>query len=235
MRMLFNDPELNLRAEYTLFDRQTGRPLCVGDGEHCQRRTSNGVEQLACPSPDRCPLAQGGACKPYGRLYVNLSEDDELGTFIFRTTGFNSIRTLAARVSYFAAVSGNKLSCLPLQLTLRGKSTTQSYRTPIYFVDLTLRDGVTLKDAVQQAKAIDAELCEHGFDQAALEAAAKQGYVNSCFEVDSDGMLDVAEEFYPMETEDVSSTQQGSYQNGLATQNVSSIEQGLRQSVTAVS
>jgi hypothetical protein len=26
VRMIFNDPELNLRAEYTLFDRQTGRP-----------------------------------------------------------------------------------------------------------------------------------------------------------------------------------------------------------------
>ena len=111
VRMLFNDPELNLRAEYTLFDRQTGRPLCVGDGEQCQRRTNNGGEQLPCPSPDRSPLAQGGACKPYGRLYVNLSEDDELGTFVFRTTGFNSIRTLAARLRYFAAVSGNKLSC----------------------------------------------------------------------------------------------------------------------------
>ena len=199
VRMLFNDPELNLRAEYTLFDRQTGRPLCVGDGEQCQRRTNNGVETLPCPSPDRCPLAQGGACKPYGRLYVNLSEDDELGTFIFRTTGFNSIRTLAARLSYFAAVSGNKLSCLPLQLTLRGKSTTQSYRTPIYFVDLTLRDGVTLKDAVQHAKAIDSELSEYGFDQSALDDAAKIGYANSCFEVDGDEMSDVVEEFYPQE------------------------------------
>ena len=235
VRMLFNDPELNLRAEYTLFDRQTGRPLCVGDGEQCQRRTSNGVETLPCPSPDRCPLAQGGACKPYGRLYVNLSEDDELGTFIFRTTGFNSIRTLAARLSYFAAVSGNKLSCLPLQLTLRGKSTTQSYRTPIYFVDLTLRDGVTLKDAVQQAKAIDSELSEYGFDQIALDDAAKTGYSNSCFEVDGDEMSDVVEEFYPVDTDDVSSDQQGNYQNNLVTRNVTSIEQGLRQSVTAVS
>ncbi|MGP9692985.1 recombination directionality factor, partial [Psychrobacter sp. AOP30-A2-5] len=235
VRMLFNDPELNLRAEYTLFDRQTGRPLCVGDGEHCQRRTSNGVEQLPCPSPDRCPLAQGGACKPYGRLYVNLSEDDELGTFIFRTTGFNSIRTLAARLSYFAAVSGNKLSCLPLQLTLRGKSTTQSYRTPIYFVDLTLRDGVTLKQAVQDAQSIDCELSEHGFDQAALEIAAKQGYVNSCFEVDSDNLLDVAEEFYPVEADEANSDHQGASQNGIAPYNVGNIERSLRESVTAIS
>lgn len=142
VRMLFNEPELNLRAEYTLFDRQTGRPVCVGDGESCKRRTQQGVETHPCPSPEVCPLAKGGACKPYGRLYVNISEDDELGSFVFRTTGFNSIRTLAARLNYFSAVSNNKLSCLPLQLTLRGKSTTQSYRTPIYYVDLTLEEGL---------------------------------------------------------------------------------------------
>ena len=33
VRMLFNDPGLNLRADYSLFDRNTGRPLCVGNGE----------------------------------------------------------------------------------------------------------------------------------------------------------------------------------------------------------
>ena len=100
---------------------------------------------------------------------------------------------------------------------------------------MTLREGVTLKQAVQDAQAIDTELSEHCFDQAALEEAAKQGYVNSCFEIDSDGLLDVAEEFYPMETENMSSSQQGNYQNGLATQNMTSIEHGLRKSVTAVS
>ena len=111
----------------------------------------------------------------------------------------------------------------------------QSYRTPIYFVDLTLRDDVTLKQAVQDAQSIDAELSEHGFDQAALEAAAKLGYVNSCFGVDSEDAMDVVEEFYAVETDDVSSSQQDGYQNGLATRDVTSIEQGLRQSVTAVS
>ena len=50
VRMIFNDPDLNLRAEYTLFDRQTGRPICVGNGETCQRLTNQGVEQHPCPS-----------------------------------------------------------------------------------------------------------------------------------------------------------------------------------------
>lgn len=167
VRMIFNDPELNLRAEYSLFDRQTGRPVCVGNGETCQRLTSQGVEQHPCPSPDLCSMAQGGHCKPYGRLHVNLDESDELGTFIFRTTGFNSIRTLAARLSYYHAASNGLLSCLPLQLTLRGKSTTQSYRTPVYYVDLTLQDGIHLQEAIQTAKEIDLKSKLSGFNQAA--------------------------------------------------------------------
>ena len=128
----------------------------MGNGELCQRRTQNGVEQLPCPSPELCPIGQNGNCKVFGRLYANLDDVDELGSFIFRTTGYNSIRTLMARLSYFNAVSGGLLSCLPLQLTIRGKSTTQSYRTPIYYVDLTLQDNVSLKDAVENAQAIHA-------------------------------------------------------------------------------
>ena len=196
VRMIFNDPELNLRAEYTLFDRQTGRPVCIGNGETCQRLTNQGVEQHPCPSPDLCPLAQGGNCKPFGRLHVNLDESDELGTFIFRTTGFNSIRTLAARLSYYYAASNGLLSCLPLQLTLRGKSTTQSYRTPVYYVDLTLRDGVNLQQAIQMAQEIDQQSKQSGFNQSALDQMARQGFANAQFEMNSEEGLDLVEEFY---------------------------------------
>ena len=196
VRMIFNDPELNLRAEYSLFDRQTGRPVCIGNGETCQRLTNQGVEHHPCPSPNLCPLAQGGLCKPYGRLYVNLDESDEFGTFVFRTTGFNSIRTLAARLSYYHAASNGLLSCLPLQLTLRGKSTTQSYRTPVYYVDLTLRDGIHLQEAIQTAKEIDQKSKLSGFNQVALDQTALLGYENLQFLVSGEGDADLVEEFY---------------------------------------
>lgn len=225
VRMIFNDPELNLRAEYTLFDPQTGRPICTGNGETCQRFGANGVEQHPCPSPDLCPLAQGGLCKPYGRLYVNLDESDELGTFIFRTTGFNSIRTLAARLRYYHAASGDLLSCLPLQLTLRGKSTTQSYRTPIYYVDLTLRDGVNLNDAISSAKQIDEQSKAAGFYQEALDHVARQGYDNASFEVGGEEGLDIVEEFYT----DESNSPQHQQANDIT--NVKDIQKGLQQSV----
>lgn len=199
VRMIFNDPDLNLRAEYSLFDRQTGRPICVGNGESCQRLTQQGIEQHPCPSPDLCPLAQGGNCKPYGRLHVNLDESDEFGTFIFRTTGFNSIRTLAARLSYYHAASNGLLSCLPLQLTLRGKSTTQSYRQPVYYVDLTLREGVSLKEAIHTAKELHDQMQQAGFSQEALDQTARQGFANARFEMDVEEGLDVVDEFYNSE------------------------------------
>ena len=224
VRMIFNDPDLNLRAEYTLFDRQTGRPVCVGNGETCQRLTNQGVEQLPCPSPDLCPLAQGGHCKPYGRLHVNLDESDEFGTFIFRTTGFNSIRTLTARLNYYHAASNGLLSCLPLQLILRGKSTTQSYRQPVYYVDLTLREGISLNEAIMQAQQMDEQSKQAGFYQEAVDFTARKGFGNGRMDVDMEEGLDVVEEFYqPVEGQQIEETQPEF-----------NIQQGLKGSVTAL-
>lgn len=86
VRLLFNDPDLNLRAEYTLFDRETGRPVCVGNGERCKRVEEGGIAILPCPSPDGCQFGGPGGCKPYGRLNVIVGDDDEIGSFLFRTT-----------------------------------------------------------------------------------------------------------------------------------------------------
>lgn len=50
VRLLFGDPDLSLRVKYTLFERTTGRPLCVGDGESCRRVTPSGMQSLPCPA-----------------------------------------------------------------------------------------------------------------------------------------------------------------------------------------
>lgn len=204
VRFLFNDPDLNLRAEYSCFDRETGRPVCVGNGETCRRASDAGIEELPCPSPDGCAFGQGGACKPYGRLNVLIGDEDgdEMGSFIFRTTSYNSIRTLAARLHYFAAVSGNLLACLPQELKLRGKSTTQSYRSAIYYVDLGVRSGSTLEAAITEARELDARRRAAGFDQAALDAAARAGFANGAFEDSIEDGAAVTDEFYPAQSGD---------------------------------
>ncbi|MDH4555712.1 hydrolase or metal-binding protein [Pseudomonas sp. BN417] len=198
IRLLFNEPELNFRADYTLFDRQSGRPLCVGNGETCKRVTQDGMQSLPCPSPDACPLAKGGACKPYGRLNVVIGDEDPLGTFVFRTTGFNSIRTLAARLQYFQAISGNRLACLSLELRLRGKSTRQSHGTPIFYVDITVRSGMDMTAALQAAKEMDEVRRAAGFDQAALDNAARQGLGKGAFEDNEEDSGALVEEFFPL-------------------------------------
>jgi len=163
-------------------------------------------------------------CKPYGRLHVNLDESDEFGTFIFRTTGFNSIRTLTARLNYYHAASNGLLSCLPLQLILRGKSTTQSYRQPVYYVDLTLREGISLNEAIIQAKQIDEQSKQAGFYQEAVDFTARKGFGNGRMDVDMEEGLDVVEEFYqPVEGQQIEETQPEF-----------NIQQGLKGSVTAL-
>lgn len=195
VRVLFNDPDLNLRAEYSLFDKKNGRPICVGNGDVCRRFTASGIETAPCPSPDNCELAKGG-CKPYARLNVSIGDSDQLGSFVFRTTGFNSIRTLAARLAYYQAVSGNLLSCLPLELRLRGKSTTQSHRSAIYYVDITVREGLTLAAAIAEAKQTDEMRKAVGYNQDALDIAARNGFANGAFEESDDEIADVVDEFF---------------------------------------
>jgi hypothetical protein len=197
VRVLFNDADLNLRAEYSLFDRQTGRPVCVGDGHMCKRVTDEGMASLSCPSPDACQFGRAGGCKPYGRLNVVIGDDDEIGSFIFRTTSYNSIRSLSARLHYFGAVSGGLLACLPLELKLRGKSTTQSYRSAIYYVDLGVRSGGSLEGAISEARELDARRRAAGFDQAALDSVARIGFSNGAFEDSAEEHAAVTEEFFP--------------------------------------
>ncbi|MBG6704310.1 hydrolase or metal-binding protein [Pseudomonas aeruginosa] len=197
IRLLFNSPDLNFRAEYCLFDRQSGRPICVGNGETCKRRGRDNIDSLPCPSPDGCSLAKGGACKPYGRLNVVIGDEDALGSFVFRTTGFNSIRTLAARLQYLQAISGDRLACLPLELRLRGKSTRQSHGSPIFYVDITVRSGLSTEAALQHARETDEVRQASGFDQQALDAAARQGFANGAFEDSEEEGGAIVDEFFP--------------------------------------
>jgi hypothetical protein len=197
VRMLFNDPSLNLRADYSLFDRATGRPVCVGNGETCRRTSKEGMTSLPCVGPDTCGFANG-ECKAYARLNVLVGdgEEDALGSFVLRTTSFNTIRTLTARLQYFHAVSGGRVACLPLELKLRGKSTMMSHRAAIFYVDLVIRTGFTLEQAISEACQLSQQRRDSCFDQEALDVAARQGFANGNFEDLSEDLPDVTEEFY---------------------------------------
>ncbi len=86
---------------------------------------------------------------------------------------------------------------MPLELKLRGKSTTQSHRSAIYYADLVVRSGFSLNEAICQARTLAAERLAAGFDQSALDSAAQLGFANGSFEDAPDEAAEIVEEFYP--------------------------------------
>jgi len=63
-------------------------------------------------------------------------------------------------------------------------------------VDLTLREGTNLKDAISSVKQIDEQSKIAGFYQEALDHVARQDYGNANFEVGGEEGLYIVEEFY---------------------------------------
>lgn len=196
VRVAYDDPALNLQAEYSVFDQATGRPLCAGDGEQARRRTANGIENVDCPGPEQCAYGKEKRCKLYGRLNVQIDgQEDDLGVFVFRTTSFNSVRTLAARMDYIRALTGGQIAGMPLSLRLRAKTTSNSYRSVVYFVDLAPRNGMPLTEAAKEMGAWRKGWADLGLDRAALEAAVREGLSKSAFVDSEEDAVDLLESF----------------------------------------
>lgn len=85
---------------------------------------------------------------------------------------------------------------LQIRWYLQRKSTTQSYRSAIYYVDLTVRDGISLNEAIQQARQYNQQRQEAGFDQITLNQAVRNRFDNGLFEFSDDEAGYVLEEFY---------------------------------------
>lgn len=100
------------------------------------------------------------------------------------------------RIEYFRA------DYLPLQLKLRAKSTTQSHRAPVFYVDISLRDGVSLTEAITQAKDKAERHQEAGVNIDALERAARLALANGAFEENEEEGPVIVEEFFPQSDSD---------------------------------
>jgi len=80
---------------------------------------------------------------------------------------------------------------------LNARRHVQSHRAPVYYVDLCLRDGISLEEAVAQAQSAAAEQEEAGINIAALELAARTALANGAFEDSEEEIPAIVEEFYP--------------------------------------
>ena len=96
-------------------------------------------------------------------------------------------------------------------------------------MDLTLREGISLNDAITQAKQIDEQSKQAGFYKEAVDHIARRGFANARFETDIEEGLDVLGEYYPEQEQNRAVEQQASHEGF-----VQDIQQGLKQSVRAV-
>lgn len=197
VRLMFDDPDLNFRAEYGAFEK-SGRPVCAGDGSKFTRREGCQKKCGECSTPDFCDFGKSARCKPYARLNVQVEgQTDELGAFIFRTTGWNSIRTITARLLALKSLAGGNLAGIPLVLKMEAKSTSKSHGAPVYYVDLRIRDGFTLVQAIAEGKKYRQVWEDAGISRVEFERAVKEGLANGIFEdTEEDGEV-IISEFFP--------------------------------------
>jgi len=185
VRFMFNDPDLNFRYRYELFDKGTKRQLCVGDGDKAKRldQASGAIEEVECLGADRCDLGKRLGCRIFGRLYVQIEgQKNDLATFIHRTRGYNATRALRASIAGLAAGFPGRLAGLPLTLKLRGKASALSHGSLFFYADLEPRDGLALAEVAKQADAYHKALAEVGFNREAFEQAYLEGLQASPFE-----------------------------------------------------
>ncbi|TXT28134.1 MAG: hypothetical protein FD131_3267 [Rhodocyclaceae bacterium] len=213
VRIAYNDVNLNLNNSYTAFDPKKGRVLCTGNGVRARRATEDGVEEIDCPRPEACEYGQRQRCKNFSRAYFRVEgQEDELGTFILRTTSYNSLDRLGSRLNQLSGLTGGRIAGMPMMLVMTGKSTTQSFRDAIQFADLVTRPGMNLISAVKEANDYQATMSQAGLSLDNLEIALRAGLANSAF---ADELEDVDEWLTDEDLIDAVGQQQGQRNTGL--------------------
>ncbi len=213
VRLAYNDPNLTLHNSFSAFDQKTGRILCAGNGTKARRCAEEGVKEIDCPRPAACEFGVRQYCKNMSRAYFQVDgQGDDLGTFILRTTSFNSLNYLGSRLAALSGLTGGKLAGMPLMLVMGTKTTTQSFREPIYFADLVVRPGMTLLSAVQVAKEYQEAMTQAGLSLDGMETQMRAGLANSDF---SDEIEDIDEWISDEDLVAAASAQQAARGTGL--------------------
>lgn len=82
-------------------------------------------------------MGKNGGCKPFARLSVKMDGEENIAVFLLRTTGYNSIKSLPARLAYYLAISDGLLSCMPLSFAFERR--VQAWAARLLFTMWTLR------------------------------------------------------------------------------------------------
>ncbi len=71
---------------------------------------------------------------------------------------------------------------------------------------------MTLEESITDAQKLDTRRKECGYDQRALDEAGRKGFDNAVFEFSEEETPEIIEEFYPVATDDGSTTNEATNQ-----------------------
>lgn len=189
VRVMFDATDLTVRESYEAFDKDSGRPLCRGDGERARRVVGGVASDETCPTPEHCEFGKRNRCKHFARVSLQIEgQSDALATFILRTTGYNTARALRAKLEMISALTGGRLRGLPFWLVMRAKCSRMSKNAPFYYADLEL--GCAMEEVAARLAARRQADEAGGFDVAAFEQAVRTMLNNSAFEDTEDDVVE---------------------------------------------
>ncbi|MBI5643312.1 MAG: hypothetical protein HY954_07540 [Deltaproteobacteria bacterium] len=114
------DEEMFLRQYYAVYGGNQ-RIKCQGDGEQAERRDDNGqVEQLPCPSPEKCAFGQKFKCSARTDIMLVLPDVNCGGTYQISTGSVNSDIDIRSGLEMARHLFG-RVSWVPMQIAREEK------------------------------------------------------------------------------------------------------------------
>ena len=195
--LCYDDPTMNMPTFYSWFVKS--KLVCMGNGETAMRAQEDGSKKECECNPKLCVAYKEKRCKPYGRLSVILASANRIGgTYIFRTTSWNTIRNVLSSMAFIRTITGGVLAGIPLRMTLLPMTVNPhdvGHNVKIYVVNIEFSGKM---DDLKQSAAIEVERrMQLGMNMKSIEAA-DTGFIKShVVEEAEDEADDIAGEFAP--------------------------------------
>lgn len=214
----YDDPDLVFFTRFAA--RRSDRYACrslqpVTDAGHAERwAEKRGGEvvwrdepaRVACP----CKLLESGHCKPFGILRVLLPAAPTLGGFyVFRTGGWNSVRSIVSSLRFFATMTRGHLAGLRLILRVSpltveipasggGKRRQTVYTANLLYQGSTTDFLLAAGKTVEERRLLDAAFAtERALPAPGVRAVEFAAAEEHALGEDREQILEDAEEFEP--------------------------------------
>ncbi len=187
VRVLTDRPDLACSSRFEAYDAVNNRMVCSGNGNGTAKRVdaaTGDLNSVACVGCGTCDFGNTPAvqCRFLGRLSLQIKgQESVLGQYIVRTSSYNTMKTVEAKLLSYAALFGG-LRGLPLLLVHREVQSQYSNWEDFPVIDLELDGG--LQAGVKGRETALSE--SHGLNYDALAAqmalSVEQGFAPTMFD-----------------------------------------------------